>query len=96
MQERIEFSVQTARNIKLRQTYEAQWRLSRRKNGILYLTAPSHVTKLITIATEKGMREDYVSQRARGGYIASVCRPDLTFTIAYAAQFAEASKTDQG
>lgn len=49
------------------------------------MTQPVHISKLQKLplgATAK----DYVTQRARGAYIASVCRPDLAFGFAYCAQ----------
>lgn len=53
----------------------------------LTLTTADHIAKMYLVDTESVAREEYASQRARGGYIASICRPDLMFGFAYAAQF---------
>lgn len=58
------------------------------------LTAPSHVSKMKVIEKEIASKEEYVSQRARGAYIASVCRPDLSFRFSYAAQFLDPQEPD--
>ena len=39
-------------------------------------------------------KEEYVSQRARGAYISSVCQPQVAFGLSYAAQTTEPTKDD--
>ena len=47
-------------------------------------------------ATRKGLttKEQYVAQRARGAYIASVCQPEAAFDLSVAAQAKEPTETD--
>ncbi len=52
----------------------------------LTLTAPTQVEKLSTISTKEVSKDEFVSQRSRGAYIASVCRPDTSFGFGFAAQ----------
>jgi hypothetical protein len=39
-------------------------------------------------------KEEYVSQRARGAYISSVCQPQVAFGLLYAAQTTDPQKDD--
>jgi hypothetical protein len=39
-------------------------------------------------------KDEYVSQRARGAYISSVCQPQVAFGLSYAAQTTEPTKDD--
>jgi len=59
------------------------------KNG-KYIALRADVSSrnvLNTIDVSPVKKDQYVSQRARGAYISSVCRPDLVFGFASAAQF---------
>lgn len=56
------------------------------KSGTIYLTQPENISKLSTIETDSISKDEFISQRARGSYIAAVCRPDLTFAFSKAAQ----------
>jgi hypothetical protein len=63
------------------------------------LTAIS--TKLIDITSSRGMtrkavnvKDQYVAQRARGAYIASVCQPEAAFALSFAAQVIEPKEED--
>lgn len=62
----------------------------------LILNSAHNVQKLrcIAIEKEKSVRDCYVSQRARAAYITSVCRPDLQYRFAYAAQFPDPTLTE--
>ena len=58
------------------------------KEGDAYiLFQKDHINRMQPLDTKNLSADDYVSQRARGGYIASTCRPDLMFGFSYAAQF---------
>lgn len=46
-----------------------------------------HVDKMQCISTTFGYKEEYVAHRARGAYISSQNRPDLSYGYAYASQF---------
>lgn len=52
-----------------------------------------HISKLPKLPA-KTSSKDYVTQRARGAYIASVCRPDLAFGFVHCAQTTEPSGAD--
>lgn len=54
--------------------------------GIYTISQPDHVSKLECIPEQNTSCSDFVSQRARGAYIAAVARPDLTFGYAQASQ----------
>ena len=41
-----------------------------------YLTQPHHIEKLKQLDTSTASKEEFVEERARGAYIAAVCRPD--------------------
>lgn len=67
--------------------------LSYREDNLL-LRVPKHISKLRIIQKENMSREEYVSQRARGGFIASTCRPDLSHRFSFAAQFVSPQPKD--
>lgn len=52
----------------------------------------NHINNIGTISIEKAEKSSFVSQRARGAYIASTCRPDLTFGFAVCSQVVNADK----
>ncbi len=58
--------------------------LSRKGSDIL-ISQPNHISKLALIA-DPVLKDEYVTQRARGSYIAGVCRPELSFGFSFAAQ----------
>lgn len=60
--------------------------LERQNNGIKVTAAVSSRKLLSHISTDDVSKDEYVSQRARGAFIAGVCRPDLSFGFAFAAQ----------
>lgn len=49
---------------------------------VVTLTQPQQIFKLEKISVFKVELSSFISQRTRGAYIASVCRPDLTFGFA--------------
>ena len=51
-------------------------------NNSLRVTQETHCEALDLVKT----KEDYIVQRARGAYIASVCQPEATFNLSIAAQ----------
>jgi len=58
-----------------------------RSKGCIRISQPEQVARVRTvIAGREESLEEYISQRARGAYIASTCRPDLSFAFAAAAQ----------
>ena len=52
----------------------------------LDVNATLHTSKLKKIKWNSDATKEFVAQRARGAYIASHCRPDLSFGFAYASQ----------
>ena len=71
------------------------------------LTQTQHCKNLCTIATHPvtstgtksaartlAPEEQYIAQRARGAYIASVCQPEACFDLSFAAQVSNPSKDD--
>src|SRR6185312_16999054 len=58
-----------------------------RSKGCIRISQPEQVARVRTvIAGREESLEEYISQRARGAYIASTCRPNLSFAVAAAAQ----------
>lgn len=62
-------------------------------NGIYYMSQNEHINRLANINEEIVDKSEFVTQRARGAYIASVARPDLSFGFAQASQVIEPDKT---
>lgn len=58
-----------------------------------FITQEDHKSKLSKIAEQKIDKSEFVAQRARGAYIAAVCRPDLTFGFAHASQIVNPDAT---
>lgn len=50
------------------------------------INASHHIKKIEKISVKTVDKTEYVAQRARGAYIATICRPDVTFAFSYAAQ----------
>jgi hypothetical protein len=60
-----------------------------------------HLSKVATTTSSRGMvrdalttKEQYVAQRARGAYIASMCQPEASFDLSFAAQVINPEKSD--
>ncbi len=49
--------------------------------NVVSLTQASHISRLKEIDENNIDIADYISERARGAYVAAVCRPDLSFSI---------------
>ena len=47
-----------------------------------------------TVRTNLSSKEQYVAQRARGAYVASICQPEASFDLFYAAQSIEPTTDD--
>ena len=62
--------------------------------GIVRLTASKHISKLRIVETEKMRKDDYISQRARGAYIASICSPETCVDFSLAAQHISPGKSE--
>lgn len=54
--------------------------------NLLHLNQRDYIAKLQAISDNPVDPAEYISQRARGAYIASVCRPDLAFGFSVCAQ----------
>ena len=63
------------------------------KDSITVHAAVSDRNLLNCITTSTVNKDDYVSQRARGAYIASICRPDLSYGFSVAAQYQNPDST---
>ena len=46
------------------------------------------------VRTKLSSKEQYIAQRARGAYLASICQPEASFDLSYAAQSTEFSPDD--
>lgn len=67
--------------------------ISLTNNGIR-LSQPMHVAKLRPVEVSDNCSKEFFSQRARGAYIASVCRPNITFRFSVCAQVTKPGKVD--
>jgi hypothetical protein len=55
---------------------------------------PKGQGKKINVVNTDSPKQDYVEQRARGAYIASICQPEASFDLSVAAQHQEPTKDD--
>jgi hypothetical protein len=65
-----------------------------RLTDLLTVLQSDQAKKIELLNTTDISREEYVSQRARGAYISSVCQPQVTFGLLYAAQTTDPQKDD--
>jgi hypothetical protein len=66
-------------------------------DGIITLTQERHCSKIgmVNIGDDKAVRKDqYIAQRARGAYIATVCQPEAAFDLSFAAQVVNPKEND--
>ena len=57
-----------------------------RREGCIRVSQPEQITRVrIIVAGKEESLEEYIFQRARGAYIALICRPDFLFAFAVAA-----------
>ena len=66
-------------------------------DGIITLTQERHCSKIgmVNIGDGKAVRKDqYIAQRARGAYIATVCQPEAAFDLSFAAQVVNPKEND--
>ena len=68
--------------------------LTQQDDGTLYLRQKGQGKKISLIATGSDLRQEYVQQRARGAYIASICQPEATFDLSTAAQCQEPTRLE--
>jgi hypothetical protein len=60
-----------------------------RADGSITLTQEKQCKKIGLVTTVKGnakLKDEYIAQRARGAYIASMCQPEASFDLSFAAQ----------
>ncbi len=60
--------------------------LTSTSRNVVSLTQNSHISRLSEINEKDADNAYYISQRARGAYVAAVCRPDLSFRVSLLAQ----------
>lgn len=56
------------------------------KQSVISINQNQHISRLSPISSKQADKSEFVTQRARGAYIAAVCRPDLTFGFSHASQ----------
>ena len=64
------------------------------KNGIFNLTQPEQIGRLKELIIDSDDKDAFISQRARASYIAGMCRPNVSYAIAYCWQILEPTKSD--
>jgi hypothetical protein len=60
--------------------------LTKSPEGSITISQSLHIEKITLVDTDNPTREQYIAQRARGAYIATVCHPQVAFGLSYAAQ----------
>ena len=71
--------------------------ISLQSDGSIKLTQPrqcQNICLINTSATDTNIRTQYIKERARGAYIASMCQPEAAFKLSFAAQISEPTKDD--
>lgn len=58
------------------------------------ITEPDHINKLKELDVNSSTAADFVAERARGAYIAAICRPDATYAFSIASQITKPEKKD--
>lgn len=58
------------------------------------ITQTEHIENLNPLDINNGSAADFVAERARGAYIAAVCRPDVTYAFSVASQIAQPEVKD--
>ena len=83
-------------------------RISLQADGSIHLTQEQHIKTIglvktgpVTLVSSRGiarpnvsMKEQYVAQRARGAYVATMTQPEASFDLSFAAQATEPTKDD--
>lgn len=62
------------------------------QDEILKLSQPKQCSKIALIDTAGDIKTQYIKERARGAYIASMCQPEAAFALSKAAQIVNPSK----
>lgn len=58
------------------------------------ISQPDHIKKLNPLDAKNVTTADFVAERARGAYIAAVCRPDVTYSFSVASQITNPERID--
>lgn len=53
---------------------------------IYYVNQPNHISNMKKLVPKSFTAADFISERARGSYIAAICRPDISFIFSVASQ----------
>jgi len=67
--------------------------LTKTSTGSITISQSWQVKKITLIDTDNATREQYITQRARAAYIATVCHPQVAFGLSYAAQSTDSIPT---
>jgi hypothetical protein len=63
-------------------------------DDVIQCTQKGQGRRIVTIRQSLSMKKDYVEQRARGAYLATICQPEATFDLSVAAQVTDPSPDD--
>jgi hypothetical protein len=69
-------------------------RIKKLTNNMLTTSQYDQAKKIELINSHDISREEYISQRARGAYVSSVCQPQVAFGLSYAAQTTDPQRDD--
>ena len=64
------------------------------REGIYSVTQPEHISKLKLLDVNNATAAEFVAERARGAYIAAICRPDATYMFSAASQITKPETKD--
>ena len=65
-----------------------------KKLGLVQASKADLLSSRGTVRRNARTKDQYVAQRARGAYIASVCQPEASFDLSFAAQATDPSDDD--
>lgn len=61
-------------------------------NHTYELTQPEHIKTLKELNVNNATTSDFIAERARGAYIAAICRPDASYPFNIASQITNSEK----
>jgi hypothetical protein len=64
------------------------------RDSKICISQPEQIKRIQPVSTDSTLKAQYIAQRARGAYIASVCQPQMTFGLSFAAQTTSPAEDD--
>jgi hypothetical protein len=64
------------------------------RDSKICISQPEQIKRIQPVPTDSTLKAEYIAQRARGAYIASVCQPQMAFGLSFAAQTTDPADDD--